>query len=67
MAPGNYVLRVSSVELKPVEKEISIKENEAAEYDFRLTENHAFLEEIVIAGRKTNSIPKKVSRWPRCR
>ncbi|AXY77324.1 TonB-dependent siderophore receptor [Paraflavitalea soli] len=59
IAPGNYILRVSSVELKPVEKEISIKENEVAEYDFRLTENHAFLEEIVIAGRKNKFYSKE--------
>jgi iron complex outermembrane receptor protein len=52
IVPGDYTIRVSSVELKPVEKKITIKENEVSEHDFNLKENHAFLEEIVIAGRK---------------
>lgn len=56
---GTYTLRAGSVELKPVEKEIVIKEGEATACDFRLTENHAFLEEIVIAGRKNKFYSKE--------
>lgn len=68
--PGSYVLRVSSVELKPVEKSITIREGESASYDFRLTENHAFLEEIVIAGRKNKFYSKEsqtVAKMPLAR
>lgn len=57
--PGNYTIRITSVELKPVEKEIVIKEGEATECNFNLTENHAFLEEIVIAGRKNKFYSKE--------
>ena len=57
--PGNYTIRATSVELKPVEKSVTIKEGEATECDFNLTENHAFLEEIVIAGRKNKFYSKE--------
>jgi iron complex outermembrane receptor protein len=68
--PGSYVLRASSVELKPVEKNITIQPGESASYDFRLTENHAFLEEIVVAGRKNKFYSKEsqsVAKMPLAR
>lgn len=59
IAAGDYILRASSVELKPVEKAITVKEGETLTTDFNLTENHAFLEEIVIAGRKNKFYSKE--------
>ncbi|WP_276480353.1 TonB-dependent receptor [Paraflavitalea pollutisoli] len=59
IAPGDYTVRASSVELKPVEKAVSITAGETVTLDFNLTENHAFLEEIVISGRKNKFYTKE--------
>ncbi|MDF2187289.1 TonB-dependent receptor [Paraflavitalea sp. CAU 1676] len=56
---GEYTIRVSSVELKPVDKTITVKEGENTICNFNLSENHAFLEEIVIAGRKNKFYTKE--------
>jgi iron complex outermembrane receptor protein len=50
--PGDYVIMISSVELKPAEKNITIRQGETTDCDFVLTENEAYLEEVVIAAGK---------------
>lgn len=57
--PGNYTIRVTSVELKSVEKNITIKEGEVTQCDFSLTESQAYLEEVVVAGRKNKYYSKE--------
>ncbi|HEX6426619.1 MAG TPA: TonB-dependent receptor, partial [Niastella sp.] len=47
--PGSYTIRVTAVGLKPVDKTISINEGEIIVTDFVLTENHATLQEVIIA------------------
>jgi iron complex outermembrane recepter protein len=47
--PGSYTIRVTAVGLKPVDKTITINEGEIIVTDFVLTENHAELQEVVIA------------------
>jgi iron complex outermembrane receptor protein len=70
IAPGNYVLRVTSVELKSVDKEITIKEGEITEFNFSLQQNQAYLDEVVIAGRKNKYYSKEsrtVAKMPLAR
>lgn len=50
--PGSYTIRVTAVGLKPVDKTITINEGEIIVTDFVLTENHAELQEVVIAAGK---------------
>lgn len=50
--PGSYTIRVTAVGLKPVDKPITINEGEIIVTDFVLTENHAELQEVVIAAGK---------------
>ena len=47
--PGSYTIRVTAIGLKPVDKTITISEGEIIVTDFVLTEDHAFLQEVVIA------------------
>jgi iron complex outermembrane receptor protein len=54
--PGNYTIRVTAVGLQPVDKAISINEGEIIVTDFVLIENHAFLQEVVIAANKNRSL-----------
>jgi iron complex outermembrane receptor protein len=53
--PGSYTIRVTAVGLKPVDKTISINEGEIIVTDFVLTENHAYLQEVVIAAGRNKS------------
>ncbi len=50
--PGSYTIRVTAVGLKPVDKTITLNDGEILVTDFILTENHATLQEVVIAARK---------------
>lgn len=50
--PGTYTIRVTAVGLKPVDKSITINEGEIIVTDFVLTENHADLQEVIIAAGK---------------
>lgn len=54
--PGNYTIRVTAVGLQAVDKTISINEGEIIVTDFTLTENHAFLQEVVIAAGRNKAI-----------
>ncbi|THU39261.1 TonB-dependent siderophore receptor [Niastella caeni] len=50
--PGSYTIRVTAVGLQQVDKAITINEGEIIVTDFVLTENHAYLQEVVIAAGK---------------
>jgi iron complex outermembrane recepter protein len=50
--PGSYTIRVTAVGLKPVDKTITLNDGEILITDFVLTENHATLQEVVIAATK---------------
>ncbi|OQP44544.1 TonB-dependent receptor [Niastella yeongjuensis] len=50
--PGSYTIRVTAVGLKPVDKTITLTDGEIVVTDFILTENHATLQEVVIAAKK---------------
>ena len=54
--PGSYTIRVTAVGLKPVDKTVSVNEGEIIVTDFVLTENHAYLQEVVIAAGRNKSI-----------
>ena len=54
--PGNYTIRVTAVGLQTVDKTIRINEGEIIVTDFILTENHAFLQEVVIAAGRNKSM-----------
>ena len=54
--PGSYTIRVTAVGLKPVDKNVTINEGEIIITDFELTENHATLQEVVIAAGRNKSI-----------
>lgn len=58
--PGSYTIRVTAVGLQPVDKTITVNEGEIIVTDFTLTENHAYLQEVVIAANK-NKAASKVS------
>ncbi|AEV99087.1 TonB-dependent receptor [Niastella koreensis] len=50
--PGSYTIRVTAVGLKAVDKTVTLNEGEILVTDFVLTENHATLQEVVIAAGK---------------
>jgi iron complex outermembrane receptor protein len=50
--PGSYTIRVTAVGLKPVDKTVTLNDGEILVTDFILTENHATLQEVVIAASK---------------
>ena len=50
--PGSYTIRVTAVGLKPVDKPVTLNDGEILVTDFVLTENHANLQEVVIAASK---------------
>ncbi|WP_205509633.1 TonB-dependent receptor [Longitalea arenae] len=51
--PGSYTIRITAVGVKPVDKTVTVNEGEIIVTDFILTEDHATLQEVVIAaGRK---------------
>ncbi len=50
--PGSYTIRVTAVGLKSVDKTVTLNEGEILVTDFMLTENHATLQEVVIAASK---------------
>jgi len=50
--PGNYTIRVTAIGLKPVDKPVTLNDGEILVTDFILTENHAALQEVVIAASK---------------
>jgi len=47
--PGSYTIRVTAVGLKPVDKTITVNAGEIIVTDFVLIEDHATLQEVVIA------------------
>lgn len=50
--PGSYTIRVTAVGVKQIDKTVTINEGEIIISDFVLTEDHATLQEVVIAARK---------------
>jgi iron complex outermembrane receptor protein len=50
--PGSYTIRVTAVGLKPVDKTVTLNDGEILVTDFILTEDHATLQEVVIAASK---------------
>lgn len=53
--PGNYTIRVTAVGLLTVDKTVTINAGEILVTDFVLNENHATLQEVVIAASKNRS------------
>jgi iron complex outermembrane receptor protein len=50
--PGSYTIRVTAVGLKPVDRTVTLNDGEILVTDFILTEDHATLQEVVIAASK---------------
>lgn len=53
--PGSYTIRITAVGLQTVDKTITVNEGEIIVTDFTLTENHAYLQEVVIAANKNKA------------
>ncbi len=64
--PGSYTIRVTAIGLKPVDKTVSLNDGEILVTDFILAENHATLQEVVIAARRRslNSGSETVAKMP---
>ncbi len=50
--PGNHTIRITAVGVKPIDKTVTVNEGEIIVTDFVLTEDHATLQEVVIAAAK---------------
>jgi iron complex outermembrane receptor protein len=50
--PGTYTIRVTGIGLATVEKTVTVNTGEILVTDFSLTENHAALQEVIIAAGK---------------
>lgn len=63
--PGTYTIRVTGVGLTTVEKTVTINAGEILVTDFSLNENHATLQEVVIATSKNKpSFNETVAKMP---
>ncbi len=63
--PGTYTIRVTGVGLTTVEKTVTINAGEILVTDFSLNENHATLQEVVIATSKNKpSFSETVAKMP---
>ncbi|OQP56642.1 TonB-dependent receptor [Niastella populi] len=63
--PGTYTIRVTGVGLTTVEKTITINAGEILVTDFSLNENHATLQEVVIATSKSKpSFSETAAKMP---
>jgi len=60
--PGEHVLRVSFVGLKPQEQTITVAAGQATKADFALAESDAQLQEVVVTGSNTINRPASVSK-----
>ncbi|OQP58238.1 TonB-dependent receptor [Niastella vici] len=54
--PGSYTIQVTAVGLKTVDKTVTLNDGEILVTDFILTENHATLQEVVIAAAKNKPL-----------
>jgi iron complex outermembrane recepter protein len=62
---GSYTIQVTAVGLKQVDKTVTLNEGEILVTDFILTENHATLQEVVIAaGKSKPAISETVAKMP---
>lgn len=63
--PGTYTIRVTGVGLTTVEKTITLNTGEILVTDFSLTENHAALQEVIIAaGKNKPAASETVAKMP---
>jgi iron complex outermembrane receptor protein len=63
--PGTYTIRVTGVGLTTVEKSVTINAGEILVTDFSLNENHATLQEVVIATSKNKpSLNESAAKMP---
>ncbi|WP_232826906.1 TonB-dependent receptor [Chitinophaga deserti] len=65
LKPGTYTLYISSVGLKPVEKQITISAEEGLEISITLEETAKQLSEVVVTDKRTqNDKPVTISKLP---
>jgi iron complex outermembrane receptor protein len=66
--PGTYTIRVTGIGLTTVEKTVTINAGEILVTDFSLNENHATLQEVVIAAAKNKpAVSETVAKMPLAR
>jgi iron complex outermembrane receptor protein len=67
--PGTYTIRVTGIGLTTVDKTVTIHADEILVTDFSLNENHATLQEVVIAAGKNKSshVSETVAKMPLAR